>query len=83
VTSAPGLDCDQVVELVTDYLEGALDEATATRVREHLADCPGCESYVDQVRRTSRTLGHVSASALSSEARSELLKAFRDFHRGH
>jgi predicted anti-sigma-YlaC factor YlaD len=81
VTVLPGLDCDQVVELVTDYLEGALDDMTAARVRAHLAECPGCDTYLEQIRDTVRTLGHVPAETLSPEAQNDLMAAFRDFRR--
>lgn len=81
VNAPPGLDCDQVVELVTDYLEGALDAATAARVEAHLAECPGCHIYVEQIRRTVRTLGAASAASLPGRAQEALIAAFRDFHR--
>jgi anti-sigma factor RsiW len=74
------LRCDQVVELVTDFLDGALDEATEQDVVEHLAGCDGCQAYVEQFRQTVRTLGELPAEqrrALSPEARAELLAAFR------
>lgn len=50
------MTCAQFVELVTDYLEGELDPATEARLTEHLADCPGCEPYLDQLRTTIRLL---------------------------
>jgi anti-sigma factor RsiW len=82
MSELPGLDCQQVVELVTDYVEGALDATTAQRVREHLVLCEGCEVYLEQMRRTADTLGRVDGSALSPQARDGLLAAFRDFHHG-
>jgi len=77
----PGLDCDQVVELVTDLLEGALDPATAERVHDHLALCSGCDVYVDQIRRTVAVIGRVPAEVLSPRARDDLMAAFRGFRR--
>jgi anti-sigma factor RsiW len=75
----PGLsvDCDEVVELVTGYLEGVLDTATRTEVEAHLALCPGCEEYLRQMRATIDALGHVPPETLSVGARSALLQAFR------
>jgi len=73
-----GVRCDRLVELVTDYLEGALDEAAAADFEAHLAGCPGCDAYVDQMRQTAQQLGHVSLDGLSDAARSLLLDAFRD-----
>jgi anti-sigma factor RsiW len=83
MTQLPGLDCNQVVELVTDFLEGMLDAATAQRVREHLAECPGCEVYVEQIRQTVRALGRVPVDSLPPQAQADLMTAFRDFHREH
>ena len=75
----PGLNCNDVVELVTDYLEGALDPHTAAKVARHLADCPGCNRYVEQIRFTVATLGRLPAATLSADAQQRLLAAFRDF----
>lgn len=74
------LNCDQLVELVTDYLDGALDEETERRVADHLAGCDGCTTYVQQIRRTITTLGSSPPPdvELSDEARAALLAAFRE-----
>ena len=74
------LNCDQLVELVTDYLDGALDEETERRVADHLAGCDGCTTYVQQVRRTITTLESAPPPdvELSDEARAALLAAFRE-----
>jgi anti-sigma factor RsiW len=78
---APGLTvaCQQVVELVTDYLEGALDEVMATEVEAHLGLCSGCAEYVHQMRATIRALGHVPVETLSEAAQVDLVRAFRGF----
>lgn len=77
----PGLsiDCRGVVELVTEYLEGSLPPELTTEVEAHLALCPGCEAYLDQMRRTIEELGRVPVESLSDSARTELLSAFRTF----
>ena len=73
------LNCDEVVELVTDYLDGALDDQTDRRVTDHLGGCDGCTTYVDQMRQTIATLGSSPPDAeLTDEARSALLEAFRE-----
>jgi anti-sigma factor RsiW len=73
------LNCDEVVELVTGYLEGALDAETELRVADHLTGCDGCTTYVDQIRQTVATLGSSPADVeLSREARNALLAAFRE-----
>lgn len=71
--------CQQLVELVTDYLEGSLNWRTRRRVERHLAACDGCERYLDQMRQTLALLGTVPAESLSAEATSTLLDAFREF----
>jgi anti-sigma factor RsiW len=77
----PGLACIEVVELVSDYLEGQLDAETRLRVEEHLTLCPACRVYVEQVRDTVRSLGHLPANELPEHAVSELERAFAEFPR--
>lgn len=74
------LSCRQIVELVTDYLDGVLDEETAAAVAEHLALCDGCTLYVEQMRATSAALGTAEVDTLPSQVRDELLAAFRAYH---
>ncbi|MGJ9413740.1 anti-sigma factor family protein [Aeromicrobium sp. CF4.19] len=75
------MSCQQLVELVTEYLENELDPETRRRFDEHLELCPGCVVYVEQMRETSRRLGSVPVDSVSPEAEHVLLTAFRDFHR--
>ncbi|ALE07742.1 anti-sigma factor [Arthrobacter sp. ERGS1:01] len=72
------MSCQQVVELVSDYLDGALDPSTATLVEEHLAQCPGCATYLEQMRQTIGLLGAVREDQLSEATRTGLMAAFRD-----
>jgi anti-sigma factor RsiW len=74
------LACIEVVELVTSYLDGALDAATAERVREHLALCDGCREYVEQIRATAGAVAALVEEQLHGGVRARLLEAFRDFH---
>lgn len=76
--SGEQLACQDVVELVTDYLEGALDPDRTAQFREHLQICPHCVEYLEQVRRTIRTLGQVPPEALPPETMDGLLAAFGD-----
>jgi anti-sigma factor RsiW len=76
------MNCDEFVELVTAYLDGSLDPATARRFVEHFADCDGCDRYLEQIRRTIDALGHLPATGLAPEARDRLLTAFRDWDGG-
>lgn len=71
------LDCHELVELVTDYLDGTLDLDTRARFDEHLLGCEGCANYLQQFRATVATLGKVSEDALDPRFRDKLLDAFR------
>ena len=75
--SRDDLTCKEVVELVTEYLEGALPAAQRRRFEEHLAACPGCTIYLQQMRQTVRTLGRLREESLSPEARQQLLRVFQ------
>jgi anti-sigma factor RsiW len=77
MTVQPEMSCRELVELVTDYLEDALDPVTRQRFEQHLQVCDGCVAYVDQMRTTVRLLGEVPEESLSPEARDRLLAAFR------
>jgi predicted anti-sigma-YlaC factor YlaD len=74
------LDCDEFVELVTAYLDGALDETTVTRFVDHVAVCDGCERYLDQFRQTIHSLGEQPAEqgGLPDGTRAAVLAAFRE-----
>lgn len=72
------MDCDAFVELVTAYLEGTLDPDTEQRFVAHLAECDGCDRYLDQIRTTMHALGRLPAESLTEPTRDRLLAAFRD-----
>jgi anti-sigma factor RsiW len=74
------VNCDELVELVTAYLDGALSPEDEQRVTDHLAGCDGCTTYVAQFRTTVDALGHLPAeqvAKLPEHARESLLAAFR------
>jgi anti-sigma factor RsiW len=73
------MDCNELVELVTAYLDGALDPETQARVKAHLADCEGCANYVQQFRGTVRTVGKIRSEQLDPGFRSRLLDAFKNY----
>ena len=77
--SNPGLTCAELVELVTDYLEGNLPDGERRRFEAHIASCDDCTRYLDQIRETIAIAGRIEPDDLSDEARSELLAAFRDW----
>ncbi len=76
------LTCQEMVELVTDYLEGRMDDATRGRFEEHVAECGACTLYIEQMRMTIVALGHIPAESVSPEAETELVAAFRDWREG-
>jgi anti-sigma factor (TIGR02949 family) len=78
VTDAHGeMSCRELVEAVTDYLEGRLPDRDRERLEAHLEVCPHCVEYVDQMRRTIAALGTLDADGLAPETRAGLLAAFR------
>ena len=77
---AEQLSCQELVELVTDYLEGALSEEETARFESHIGLCDGCNVYLEQIRQTIAVAGRLSVDALSPEAESALIDAFRDWH---
>lgn len=73
------LSCQELVELVTEYLEGKMSPEEAGRFEEHLSICEGCQTYLEQMRQTLRVLGRLTEETVPSEARSQLLAAFREW----
>ena len=69
--------CIELVELLTDYLEGALPPDEAVAVEAHLETCEKCRTYLEQMRATIRALGSVPVETLPDEAYDTLLTAFR------
>jgi anti-sigma factor RsiW len=71
------MKCRDVVELMTDYLEGALSAADVARFEEHIAGCDGCRAYLEQMRVTRRLTGRLADEPVPSALREELVAAFR------
>ena len=74
-----GLTCIELVELVTDYLEGNLDADDRARVERHLAGCDACTAYIDQMRVTIAVVGRVDVDDIPDAMKVELMHAFRDW----
>jgi anti-sigma factor RsiW len=72
-----GLVCQEVVELVTDYLEGALSPAEHSRFEEHLSGCPHCTEYLAQMRETIRLAGRLAPEDLTPAMRTDLTDLYR------
>lgn len=81
MSRGPGLDCDELVELVTAYIEGCLPADERERFEAHLATCSGCETYLAQIRVTMRLGEHARAAELPGLVE-QLLPAFRTYRRG-
>jgi anti-sigma factor RsiW len=79
--NSPELTCQELVELVTEYLEGTLAPGDSERFEAHLADCEGCENYVLQMRKTVELVGALREDHLEPDTRDALLRAFRGFTR--
>lgn len=77
VTASGDLPCQELVELVTDYLEGALAPDDRARFDRHLATCPHCRTYLEQMRLTVELTGRLAEDDLPSGSRDALLDAFR------
>jgi anti-sigma factor RsiW len=70
-------DCEMLVELVTDWLEGVLAEPTRTDLELHIATCAGCIAYVEQMRATSSALARLDPVEPTEDDRGRLLAIFR------
>jgi predicted anti-sigma-YlaC factor YlaD len=79
--TAGELDCREVVEMVTDYLEGAMAPGDRRRFDDHLDDCDDCQAYLEQMRTVLRVAGRPIADAVPPETMAGLLRAFRDWRR--
>ena len=75
------LSCQEIVELVTEYLEGTMEPELRVAFDHHLAKCDGCSNYLDQIEAMIRLSGTIRPEALSPEFQAGLLEAFRDFER--
>jgi anti-sigma factor RsiW len=77
VTQTDEMACNELVEIVTDYLEGTLSASDRTRFEAHLTECPYCFQYVEQFRETISASGELTLDSIAPERRAELLEAFR------
>jgi anti-sigma factor RsiW len=73
------LSCQELVEVVTDYLEGTMSARDRKRFDKHIASCPHCTAYLEQMQITIRTVGRLREDSLDPQMREALLVAFRDW----
>jgi predicted anti-sigma-YlaC factor YlaD len=81
ITNEEELACQELVEIVSNYLEGALPGADRERFDAHLEICEGCRRYLDQMRTTIRVVGSLTEDDLDPDARDQLLQLFREWNR--
>jgi anti-sigma factor RsiW len=73
------ISCRELVELVSDYFEGALTASDRARLESHVADCGNCAAYVRQMRETITLMGELPTLTLSARTEARLLVAFREW----
>ena len=78
---ADHVTCQEVVELVSDYLDQALPPEEASLFEQHVNFCDGCDWYLDQMRSTVGTVGRLGEQDVPDETREKLLAAFREWKR--
>jgi len=76
------LSCQQVVELVTDYLENALLPELRRRLESHVEECLGCVNYLEQMQLTIDMLHQIARESVFPATKQELLQLFRDWKKG-
>jgi anti-sigma factor RsiW len=75
------ITCQEVTELVTDYVEGTLGSHDTALFEQHLNFCDGCDWYVEQLKRTVETVGEIREEDVPAEAKERLIGAFREWKR--
>jgi anti-sigma factor RsiW len=79
ILTARAMTCRELVQVITDYLEGNLSRRDRRRFEAHIRGCDGCTTYVEQMRETIRLSGVLGEGDLETAARDELLAVFRDW----
>jgi anti-sigma factor RsiW len=75
------MTCQELVELVTEYLEGTLSEPDRLRFEAHLGSCEGCQNHLRQMQQTIHTLGRLTEESLAPEVKESLLQLFRNWQK--
>jgi anti-sigma factor RsiW len=77
LSTADEITCAELVEIITDYLEGTMPQAERRRFEAHLDECPYCVNYLEQMRQQIAALGELSEESIAPDAREALLETFR------
>ena len=80
--TVPDVTCQEFVELVTEYLEGAMSPSERVRFEAHIDHCDGCREYLVAVPRDDHVVGHLPPETIEPAAEAKLLDVFRDWKRG-
>jgi len=75
-------NCQQITELVTEYLEGAMSFTDRMMFQAHIAMCPSCKNYLRQMELTVESTGEISPEPIPDEVSRELMEAFRGWKHG-
>ena len=75
--SSTDISCRELVELLTDYLDDALEPSERVRLNTHLASCDGCSSALAQFRATIEMTGRLTEDQVAAPEREALRAAFR------
>ena len=81
MTQSKEVACQELVELITDYLEDALSPGDRRRFEEHLVLCPDCRNYLAQMRVTIRLTGALKGDAIPTELRKQFLGVLQQMKR--
>jgi anti-sigma factor RsiW len=81
VNTSDEMACQELVRVVSAYLDGRLPAEDRTRFEAHLEECPWCVNYVEQMRETAATLGELDADSIAPERRRQIVDAFADWQR--
>lgn len=76
------MNCRELVELITDYLEEKLPLSDIARFEQHLATCDGCTNYLYQMRKTIQLSGSLRIDSITTQQCDELTHIFRDWKSG-
>ena len=77
MSTADEITCAELVQIITDHLEGTMQEAGRRRFEAHLLECPDCVNYLEQMRQTIAALGKLREESVAPDAREALLETFR------
>ena len=76
------MTCQELVEVVTEYLEGTLPPPERARFEAHIEACEGCRNYLDQMRQTIVLMGKLTEESLTPRAKQDLLSLFQHWKQG-